>query len=61
MTLHFTNNGWPLSKLLAGVPADKDGQKVIIDTVQDWKTEHYKVTCATRAAVLCRALFRLQS
>lgn len=43
MRHYFGLNGWPTSSVLGGrAPADEAEQAVLIDTLQDWKTEKYK-------------------
>jgi len=43
MRWYFNKNGWPTSNVLNGqVPADEKEQAVLIDTLQDWKTEEYQ-------------------
>eukprot|EP00892_Ulva_mutabilis_P010538 jgi/Ulvmu1/7857/UM004_0088.1 len=35
-------NGWPTSSILPDVPGAEDEQAVLIDTLQDWKSEEYQ-------------------
>lgn len=43
MRHYFGLNGWPTSSVLGGrAPADEAEQTLLIDTLQDWKTEKYK-------------------
>lgn len=43
MRHYFHLNGWPTSSVLGGrAPADEAEQTLLIDTLQDWKTEKYK-------------------
>ena len=44
MRWHFTKSGWPESAKVDGYAASPDEatQGVLIDTLQDWKTDHYK-------------------
>jgi hypothetical protein len=40
---HYNKEGWPLSSNIPGYgPSPSEAQQnLIIDTLQDWKTEHY--------------------
>ncbi|GLC75111.1 hypothetical protein PLESTF_001595100 [Pleodorina starrii] len=43
MRWYFKRNGWPTSSVLNGrVPADEAEQALLIDTLQDWKTDKYQ-------------------
>lgn len=43
MRWYFGQHGWPASAVLGGaVPATPEQQDLLIDTLQDWKTEKYK-------------------
>lgn len=43
MRWYFGQHGWPTSSVLGGkAPADEKEQAVVIDTLQDWKTDKYK-------------------
>ncbi|KAL4422765.1 hypothetical protein ABPG75_008962 [Micractinium tetrahymenae] len=43
MRHYFGLNGWPTSSVLGGrAPADEAEQTLLVDTLQDWKTEKYK-------------------
>lgn len=43
MRWYFGENGWPSSSVLGGkAPKTEEEQILLIDTLQDWKTEKYK-------------------
>lgn len=43
MRHYFGINGWPTSSVHGGrAPASEEEQALLIDTLQDWKTEKYK-------------------
>lgn len=40
---YFGENGWPASNVLGGrAPGNEEEQTLLIDTLQDWKTDKYK-------------------
>ena len=43
MRWYFGENGWPTSNVLGGKTPENDEEKtLLIDTLQDWKTDKYK-------------------
>lgn len=43
MRWYFGENGWPTSNVLGGkVPETEEEKTLLIDTLQDWKTDKYK-------------------
>ena len=59
---HFNKSGWPQSARVDGYPGVAAGatpseqqQAALIDTLQDWKTDHYKARTAARTTTRMRA------
>ncbi|GLJ26627.1 hypothetical protein SUGI_0517560 [Cryptomeria japonica] len=42
MRWYFNKNGWPSSTILKNPPSNDSEKSMLIDTIQDWKTEKYK-------------------
>ncbi|KAL2343078.1 hypothetical protein Fmac_004363 [Flemingia macrophylla] len=42
MRWYFKEHGWPSSTLFASPPTNDQDRAMLIDTLQDWKTERYK-------------------
>ncbi|KAG2485807.1 hypothetical protein HYH03_015518 [Edaphochlamys debaryana] len=51
MRWYFKRNGWPSSSVLDGrVPANEQEQELVIETLQDWKTDKYQQMIGTGEA-----------
>ncbi|KAH8950632.1 hypothetical protein BDL97_10G095400 [Sphagnum fallax] len=42
MRWYFNKNGWPTSTISSKPPVGEQDQAIVIDTIQDWKTDKYK-------------------
>ena len=43
-------HGWPTSAVLPAAPETEEEQATLIDTLQDWKTQHYQDIIGARPA-----------
>ena len=53
MRWYFGEHGWPTSSVLEAAPSTDDKKELLVDTLQDWKTEYYQGTVGWAHKHMC--------